>query len=67
MSYKPFFTLLLSAFALLLAAAAEARACSCGRQKTVLDAYDHADFVLIASAVSVEKAPPEKAAPAARA
>jgi hypothetical protein len=38
------------------------QACSCGRQQTVLDAFDQADVVLITRAVSVDKATPEKTA-----
>src|SRR5258705_5099362 len=40
-----------------------AEACSCGGSATVLDAYNHADVVVIVNAVSVEKAEPEKTAP----
>ena len=43
-----------------------AEACSCGAAPTVLNAFDHSDVVVIVSAVSVEKAPPEKTAPAGR-
>ena len=38
-------------------------ACSCGPSLTVLDAFNTSDVVVIASAVSVEKAGPEKTAP----
>lgn len=56
--------LLLLLFALLfLGALHTAQACSCGRQPTVLDSYDGSDVVVIARAVSVEKAEPEKTAP----
>jgi hypothetical protein len=40
-----------------------AEACSCGGKPTVLDAYNFADVVVVATAVSVEKAGPEKTAP----
>ncbi|HSE20738.1 MAG TPA: hypothetical protein VLB68_03745 [Pyrinomonadaceae bacterium] len=40
-----------------------AEACSCGSSGTVLDAYNHADVVVIVSVASVEKAEPEKTAP----
>lgn len=67
MSHKTCFpVLLLSALAFLLLASAEARACSCGGRQTVLDAYERADIVVIVSAVSVEKAPPDKTAPKGR-
>ena len=38
-------------------------ACSCGPSPTVLDEYNHADVVVVVSAVSVEKAAPDKTAP----
>src|SRR6185295_4606680 len=40
------------------------QACSCMPAPTVLDAYDRADVVVVVRAVSVEKATPEKTAPA---
>lgn len=40
-----------------------ANACSCGPVPTVLDSYDGSNVVVIARAVSVEKAGPEKTAP----
>ena len=40
-----------------------AEACSCGASPTVLDAFNYSDVVVIVSAVSVEKAEPEKIAP----
>jgi hypothetical protein len=40
-----------------------ANGCSCGRQATVLDAYDYADLVVVVSAVSVEKAGSDRTAP----
>ena len=43
-----------------------AEACSCGAAPTVLTAFDNSDVVVIVSAVSVEKAPPEKTAPPGR-
>jgi hypothetical protein len=39
-----------------------AAACSCGPAPTVLDAFDHSDVVVVASALSVEKASPEQTA-----
>ena len=43
-----------------------AEACSCGPAPTVLDAFNRSDVVVIVSAVSVEKAEPEKTAPPGR-
>ena len=43
-----------------------AEACSCGPSPTVLDAFNYSDVVVIVSAVSVEKAEPEKTAPPGR-
>lgn len=40
-----------------------AHACSCGAAPTVLDSYNRSDVVVIVSAVSVDKAAPEKTAP----
>lgn len=40
-----------------------AEACSCGPRSTVLDAFNHSDVVVIATAVSVEKTEPEKTDP----
>ena len=37
-------------------------ACSCGPSPTVLDSFNHADVVVVATAVSVEKATPEQTA-----
>jgi hypothetical protein len=39
-----------------------AEACSCGPLPTVLDSFNHSDVVVVVSAVSVEKATPEKTA-----
>ena len=56
--------LLLLALALLTLAARDARACSCAPKPTVLDAFEHAEHVVVLRAVSVEKS--EKAAPEGR-
>lgn len=48
---------------ILSGAAQTVYACSCGRNPTVLDAYDHADVVVIVTVVSVEKVGPELTAP----
>lgn len=50
---KVFFFLFFTCF--LFAASQSADACSCGAQPTVLDAYDWADVVIIARAISFEK------------
>jgi hypothetical protein len=63
MPHKKFFLFLLAAFAFLLFGASAGYACSCGPEPTVLDAYNHADYVIIVRAVAVEKAEPEKTAP----
>jgi hypothetical protein len=57
---KPLFPFLFLAF---LGAFQSVYACSCGRHATVLEAYDHADVVIIARAASVEKVGPERTAP----
>jgi hypothetical protein len=49
-----------------LLSARTAAACSCGPAPTVLDAFNHSDVVVVVSAVSVEKAEPEKTAPPGR-
>jgi hypothetical protein len=57
----------LSLFLLIfLAGLRTAEACSCGPSPTVLDSFNHSDVVVIVTAVSVEKAEPEKTAPAGR-
>jgi len=54
-------------FLIVLAGAFEiAHACSCGRQPTVLDAFDKSDVVVIVTAISVEKVGPEQTAPEGR-
>ena len=45
-----------------LASAPSAEACSCGGSSTVLDSFNWSDVVVLVSAVSVEKATPEKTA-----
>ena len=52
--------------AVLLFCAPDASACSCGRERTVLDEYEWADVVVVVKAVAVEKAEPEKTAPPGR-
>lgn len=56
------FPLLVLFLFVFIAGLQNAKACSCGRQPTVLDAYNHADVVVIVRAVSVEKVGPEKTA-----
>jgi len=48
-------TLLLTAFLFVLACAPAGYGCSCGRTQTVLDAYESADVVVVARAVSQER------------
>ena len=50
-----YFLLSICSLALLLSASQTASACSCGPKPTVLDAFENADEVIIARAVSVEK------------
>ncbi|HEX8293526.1 MAG TPA: hypothetical protein VF570_17320 [Pyrinomonadaceae bacterium] len=50
-------SLLAAAFALLAFGAREGYACSCARTPTVLDAYEEADVVVVARAVSLVTAP----------
>lgn len=67
MRYKNRLPLLLTACAVLFFVfAPEAHACSCAGEPTVLEAYDHAAYVVIAKAVAVEKVGPEKTAPEGR-
>lgn len=63
MAYGNRLRFVLLTLTIMLACARVASACSCGPDPTVLDAYDHADVVIIARAVAVEKASPEKTAP----
>ncbi len=60
MKYKNCLPLPLTVFAVLLFFVPDARACSCLGKPTVLGAYEEADFVVVARAVSVEKAEAEK-------
>jgi hypothetical protein len=62
-SHHKIFPLLLLFSVVLVVGARPARACSCGGQQTVLDEYEWADVVVVARAVAVEKAEPEKTAP----
>ena len=55
-SFLPLFLLIF------LLGARTGKACSCGPSPTVLDSYNYSDVVVIVSAVSVEKAEPEKTA-----
>jgi hypothetical protein len=57
-SCKQFFFLLLF-FSGFLVISQPTRACSCGPRPTVLDSYDRSDVVIIARAISLEKAPPD--------
>ncbi len=61
-SWKQFLFLLLFSLTF-LGGNQVARACSCGRNPTVLDSFNGSDVVVIARALSVEKAGPEKTAP----
>ena len=63
MSSRPLkpYSLLLFLF-VFLASAQSAEACSCGGSPTVLDSFNWAEVVVVVSAVSVEKAEPEKTA-----
>ena len=58
---RSFFLLLLLLIFLLSSRTAEA--CSCTASPTVLEAFNHSEFVVVVSAVSVEKAEPDKTAP----
>ena len=55
-SFLPFFLLIF------LLSLRTAEACSCGNKPTVLDDFNDSDVVVVATAVSVEKAEPEKTA-----
>jgi hypothetical protein len=57
MSRRRRFPLSVLAFALLVLCARQAYGCSCGKKPTVLEAYEWADVVVVARAVSLEVAP----------
>jgi hypothetical protein len=61
MRFRRCFPFLLIIFACLIFNARVASACSCGQTPTVLDAYEHADVVVIVRVVAVEKAADESA------
>lgn len=67
MKYKNRLPLLLTVFAVLfLFGSREAHACSCAGRPTVLEAFEHAEVVVVARVASVEKVGPEKTAPEGR-
>lgn len=55
MTYKNYFLFLFFVFAVLIVEPRIASACSCGAKPTVLDAYEGANVIIVAKAVSVEK------------